>query len=90
MRVVGFASVALSVSLFLNSQAVSAQDYDIEAFHTKWFWTRPKEGFYNVEAGLKASWNTNSTSSDFHGNRIFALGDLNNDKLNDLVTVSDD
>ncbi len=29
-------------------------------------------------------------ATDFAGNKIFAMGDLNNDKLNDMVTVSDD
>lgn len=37
---------------------------------------------------MRTSSNTNS--SDYFGSRIFALGDLNGDKQNDLVTVSDD
>jgi len=43
-------------------------------------------GFYSVDVGLKTAQN----DPDFKGNLIFAFGDLNNDKLNDMVTVSDD
>lgn len=45
-------------------------------------------GFYSVDVGLKSS--LSDPSQNFNGNKIFALGDLNNDKLNDIVTVSDD
>ena len=31
-----------------------------------------------------------NTTGNFYGLKIFAVGDLNNDKMNDLVTVSDD
>jgi hypothetical protein len=39
-----------------------------------------------VDVGLSNSADT----QNFQGNKIFALGDLNNDKLNDIVTVSED
>lgn len=42
-------------------------------------------GFYAVDAGLKTS-----SDADFAGSKIFAMGDMNNDKYNDLVTVTDD
>jgi hypothetical protein len=36
--------------------------------------------------GLKSS----ETDTGFKGAKIFAIGDLNNDKMNDIVTVSED
>ena len=46
-------------------------------------------GFYNVDIGLPSTMTPNPNQT-FNGLRIFAVGDLNNDKMNDLVTVSDD
>ncbi|CDW88409.1 UNKNOWN [Stylonychia lemnae] len=76
----------VSTALFLSNTLAAEADYGIEAFHTKWFWTRPKEGFYSVDVGLKST----ASDANFKGNKAFAFGDLNNDKLNDLVTVSED
>ena len=42
-----------------------------------------------MNVNLPSSTNPNTTGN-FHGLKIFAVGDLNNDKMNDLVTVSDD
>ena len=41
-------------------------------------------GFYNVDVGLGNSQDT----ADFQGLKLFAMGDLNNDKMNDIVTVN--
>lgn len=34
--------------------------------------------------------NSKDGTTDFKGLKIFAMGDMNNDKLNDIVTVSED
>lgn len=34
----------VSLAAYLTQAASSLYEHNIEAFHTKWFWTRPKEG----------------------------------------------
>ena len=42
-------------------------------------------GFYQVDVGFKTT-----TDPTFIGSKIVTIGDLNNDKLNDVVTLSED
>lgn len=56
--------------------ALSSAEYSISDFRTKLFWKRPHQGYYDVDVGLPA------TDS---GARVMSIGDLNNDKMNDLV-----
>ena len=61
--------------------ALSSAEYSISDFRTKLFWKRPHQGYYDVDVGLPA------TDS---GARVMSIGDLNNDKMNDLVMADAD
>ena len=54
----------------------------IDDFHPKFFWNRPKEGFYEIKSGLK--------DPNFEGMKVVAFGDLNNDMHVDVVTLNAD
>ena len=62
----------------------ATKGYTLENFSTNFFWSRPAQGLYDVNVGL----GTNH-DKDFKGERIAAMGDLNDDKWLDLVTVSE-
>jgi len=57
----------------------ASAEYTIEDFQTKLFWKRPDQGYYDVDVGLP--------SGTGDGTTIMSVSDLNNDKLNDLVTI---
>ena len=61
--------------------ALASADYSISDFRTKLFWKRPHQGYYDVDVGLPV------TDS---GARVMSIGDLNNDKMNDLVMADAD
>lgn len=42
-------------------------------------------GFYQVDVGFE-----DATNPSFEGAKMMAIGDLNNDKLNDFITVTED
>ena len=74
---------------------------DISKFKTKWFWLRPKNAFYVVDVGLHGGNFFTSTSdgtetysvekdANLKGLQVMAVGFLDNDKNNDLVTINKD
>lgn len=63
--------------------------YTVKDFHTIWPWNYKSDGLYQVDIGINPGTDSaNSTLSD--GIVILAMGDLDDDKHNDLVSVSDD
>jgi hypothetical protein len=59
----------------------AAEKLTLADFSTNYPWKRPSQGLYEIEVGLK-------NDKDLTGKRIAALGDLNDDKWIDLVTIS--
>ena len=55
--------------------------YTLEDFSTNYFWKRPTTGLYDIDVDL-------GLNKDLKGKRIAAIGDLNDDKWLDLVTIS--
>ena len=55
--------------------------YRINDFKTKIPWLRPKDFFYELDVGLNA---------DPEGRYIMAMGFIDQDKFNDIVTVDQD
>lgn len=77
-------SVMATVIAFTSSTA-KAQEYTLANFNTNYFWARPSQGYYEVDVNLPGY-----DTPGFDGARIMAIGELNNDKTNDLVFVNTD
>ena len=78
------------------AKTVSTTPVDISKFKTKWFWLRPKDPFYVVDTGLHGG--NFSTGDEVYtiekdknlkGLKLLALGFVDNDKMNDLITTTD-
>ena len=72
------------LSMLSLVSALHANQYDkfkIEEFHPQLFWNRPREGFYDVDVGF------NDPAGE--GMKIMAIGDINNDKNADVITVGE-
>lgn len=87
------------VSLVSAGHSNQYDKYKIEEFHPQLFWNRPREGkstisrcerityffelgFYDVDVGF------NDPAGE--GMKIMAVGDINNDKNADVITVGED
>lgn len=60
---------------------------EIKKLNTRFFWLRPKQPFYVVDAGLAKNYETNHTIDNEKGRYLMALGFINNDQYNDLVVI---
>ena len=65
-----------AIAVAATTIALTSAEHSISDFRTRLFWKRPDQGYYDVDVGLPA------TDS---GARVMSMGDLNNDKMNDLV-----
>jgi len=68
----------------MSSSVVPEKVYTMEDFNTNLFWNRPAQGYFPVNVGLPGP-----ETPDFNGERIAAIGDLNDDKWMDLVTCNE-
>lgn len=60
----------------------------ISDFHSIWPWSYKSDGLYEVDIGINSGTDSaNATLSD--GSLVVAIGDLDDDKHNDIITMTD-
>ena len=63
--------------------------YTVSDFHSIWPWEYKGDGLYEVDIGINRGTDAaNTTLSD--GTIVLAIGDINDNKHNDIITMSDD
>jgi len=72
------------VLFFLGVCSAKETEHKIKDFKEVWFWLRPEQGFYEVDVNLQ------SDEMEKQGQQLAQIVDLDNDKSNDLVTISND
>jgi len=64
--------------------------YQIKDFHTVWPWNYKSDGLYEVDIGIANSGTDSAGTTLSDGSIVMAIGDLDDDKHNDILTMSDD
>ena len=83
-------NAALILSFIFIALLASAHAmYTVRDFHSIWPWEYKGEGLYEVDIGINRGTDAaNTTLSD--GTIVLAIGDINDSKHNDMITMSDD
>jgi len=82
-------SKILLIIWLLTLSFYTASCTSIHDFHTIWPWLYKSDGLYNVDIGVEVK--KDSTGHNlFKGLVVLAIGDVDDNKHNDIITISDD
>ena len=77
------------VFIFLLVLICSSQETQIKDFHSIWPWNYISDGLYDVDIGIQSS--TDSVGASlFDGLTVIGLGDVDDNKHTDILTISED